>query len=108
MSRPNSHFSKILIAVLFAVVASLPALADSHVRIVRLSYIEGGVQISHGDGGAYEKAIVNLPITEGSKLKTSDDGRAEVEFEDGSTLRIVPDSVIEFPQLSLKDSGAKV
>ena len=44
---------------------------------------------------------------EGAKLKTSD-GRAEVEFEDGSTLRIVPDSVVEFPQLSLRDSGAKV
>src|SRR3954454_6077040 len=107
MSRPNSHCPKILIAVLFAVVASLPALADSHVRIVRLSYIEGGVQISHGAGGAYEKAIVNLPITEGAKLKTAD-GRAEVEFEDGSTLRIVADSTVEFSQLSLRDSGAKV
>jgi len=106
MPCPNSR--KLIVACLFALIACLPALADSHVRIVRLSYIEGGVQISPGDGGAYEKAIVNLPITEGSKLKTSDDGRAEVEFEDGSTLRIVPDSVIEFPQLSLKDSGAKV
>ncbi len=108
MSSPTSRLANILIAALFAVVACLPVLADSHVRIVRLSYIEGGVQISHGDGGAYEKAIVNLPITEGTRLKTSDEGRAEIEFEDGSTLRMVPDSVVEFPQLSLKDSGAKV
>ena len=99
MSSPKSRFAKFLIATLFAFFASLPALADSHVRIVRLSYIEGGVQISHGAGGAYEKAIVNLPITEGAKLKTSD-GRAEVEFEDGSTLRIVPDSTVAFSQLS--------
>jgi hypothetical protein len=107
MCRPNFRNSNVLILAIFALVASLSAMADSHVRIVRLSYIEGGVQISHGSGGAYEKAIVNLPITEGAKLKTSD-GRAEVEFEDGSTLRIVADSTVEFSQLSLRDSGAKV
>jgi FecR protein len=107
MSSPNSRIGNILIATLFALAASLTSSADSHVRIVRLSYIEGGVQISHRAGQTYEKAIVNLPIAEGAKLKTSD-GRAEVEFEDGSTLRIVPDSVVEFPQLSLRDSGAKV
>jgi len=107
MSSSNSRFAHIVIATLFTLVFSLSAIADSHVRIVRLSYIEGGVKISHGAGQTYEKAIVNLPIAEGAKLKTLD-GRAEVEFEDGSTLRIVPDSVVEFPQLSLRDSGAKV
>lgn len=107
MSSPSSRFAHIVIATLFTLVFSLSAIADSHVRIVRLSYIEGGVQISHGASQAYEKAIVNLPIAEGAKLKTLD-GRAEVEFEDGSTLRIVPDSQVEFPQLSLRDSGAKV
>jgi hypothetical protein len=30
-----------------------------------------------------------------------------VEFEDGSTLRVTPDTVIGFPQFSLHDSGAK-
>src|ERR1700732_1404186 len=107
MSSPNSRMGNILIATLFTLAASLTSTADSHVRIVRLSYIEGGVQISHSAGQAYEKAIVNLPIVEGAKVKTSD-GRAEVEFEDGSTLRIVPDSEVEFSQLSLRDSGAKV
>jgi len=107
MSRPNSHNFNLLLVAIFATLASISAMADSHVRIVRLSYIEGGVQISHGTGGAYEKAIVNLPITEGAKLKTAD-GRAEVEFEDGSTLRIVADSTVEFSQLSLRDSGARV
>jgi hypothetical protein len=107
MSSPNSRIAKPLIVAVYLVIASLSATADSHVRIVRLSYIEGGVQISRGAGGAYEKAIVNLPITQGSKVKTAD-GRAEVEFEDGSTLRIVADSTTEFSQLSLRDSGAKV
>jgi len=37
-----------------------------------------------------------------------DIGSAFLEFEDGSTLRVTPDTVIGFPQLSLHDSGAKV
>jgi hypothetical protein len=94
-------------AVLSAFLLSLPAFADSHVRIVRLSYIEGGVQIDRNTG-QYEKAITNLPITEGAKLRTDADGRAEVEFEDGSTLRLASGTTVQFPQLSLRESGTKV
>ena len=91
----------------FLLLLSLPALADSHVRIVRLSYIEGGVQIDRNTG-QYDKAILNLPITEGFKLRTDADGRAEVELEDGSTLRMASSTTVQFPSLSLRDSGAKV
>jgi len=87
---------------------TIPAMADSHARIVRLSYVEGDVQMDRNVGQGYEKAIINVPITEGTKLRTRLDGLAEVEFEDGSTLRITPDSQIEFSQLSLKDSGSRV
>ncbi len=93
-------------AALFFVSTSIPAFSDSQVRIVRLSYIEGGVQVDRGSG--YEKAITNLPVAQGTKLRTADDGRAEIEFEDGSTLRITPKTEVEFPQLSLRDSGGKV
>lgn len=108
MSRLDPRISIFTVAVLLCLASlSVSALADSHVRIVRLSYIEGGVQISHRDARDFEKAMINLPIAEGMKLKTADDGRAEVEFEDGSTLRVTPNSFVEFPQLSLRDSGAK-
>lgn len=96
----------ILLAAATLLLASLPALSDSQVRAVRLSYVEGGVQIARADG-QFDKAMVNLPITQGTQLRTSGDGRAEVEFEDGSTLRLAPNTSIEFPQLSLRDSGAK-
>jgi hypothetical protein len=106
VSKASLRFS---LSVLFSslLLLSVNALADSHVRIVRLSYIEGGVQIDRNTG-QYEKAIVNLPITEGAKLRTDADGRAEVEFEDGSTLRLAPRTTVQFPQLSLRDSGAKI
>ncbi len=83
-----------------------PAFADSKVRIVRLSQVKGAVQLDRNTGHGFESAMPNLPITEGARLQT-DSGFAEVEFEDNSTVRIAPDSLIEFPQLELRLSGAK-
>ncbi|HET8825870.1 MAG TPA: FecR family protein, partial [Terriglobales bacterium] len=94
------------IAAVFTLLLSLPVLAESHVRIVRLSYIDGGVTIDRNTG-QFEKAIVNLPITEGTKLRTAD-GRAEVEFEDGSTMRLASNTNVQFTKLSLLDSGGKL
>ena len=85
-----------------------PSFADSQARVVRLSDVQGDVQIDRNAGQGLEKAFLNLPITQGVKLKVGKDGRAEVEFEDGSTLRVTPNTVIDFPQLSLHDSGTKV
>jgi hypothetical protein len=73
-----------------------------------LSEVQGDVQVDRNAGQGLEKAFLNLPITQGVKLQTGKDGRAEVEFEDGSTLRVTPETVIAFPQLSLRDSGVKV
>ena len=100
-------FRRFLIPTLLSLLAALPALADSHVRIVRLSVVEGNVKVDRGTG-QFEKAIINLPITQGMKLRTADDGRAEVELEDGSTLRLATDTSVQFPELSLRDSGTKV
>jgi len=94
--------------LLFVASLTVSAFADSQVRVVRLSEVQGDVKIDRNLGQGYEKAFLNLPITQGVKLQTKNDGRAEVEFEDGSTLRITPGTVVEFPQLSLRDSGAKV
>jgi len=105
MSRTHFRFLTAAAAALFFLLASIPGFSDSQVRIVRLSYIEGGVQIDRGSG--YEKAITNLPVAHGAKVRAADDGRAEIEFEDGSTVRITPKTEVRFPQLSLRDSGGK-
>ncbi|HEX3941705.1 MAG TPA: DUF6600 domain-containing protein [Acidobacteriaceae bacterium] len=78
----------------------------SKVRIVRLSQIKGAVQLDRNTGQGFESGFPNLPIVEGAKLKTGD-GFAEVEFEDDSTLRLVPNSLVTFPRLELLPSGAK-
>ena len=79
---------------------------DSHVRIVRLSEAQGTLAMDRGTGKGYEPVMQNMPIVEGARLQT-DDGYAEVEFEDGSTMRLTPDSRVEFPQLLLRAGGVK-
>ena len=70
----------------------------SKVRIVRLSQVRGSVQIDRSDGRGYERGIANLPIVEHNQVRTGV-GIAEVEFEDNSSLRLAPNSVVEFPRL---------
>ena len=81
-----------------------PAAASPGVRIVRLSQVTGEVQLDRQTGNGFEGAFVNLPIVQGSKLRTGE-GVAEVEFEDNSSLRLTPHSMVEFPVLSANASG---
>jgi hypothetical protein len=82
--------------------------ADSYARIVRLSDVEGSVDIDRNTGQGFEKALLNMPITQGVRLKTGLTGRAEVEFEKGSVIRMVGDSSVDFTQLSLRSSGDRI
>ena len=99
-----------MLAVLAMLAASLvvSASAESKARIVRLSEVQGTVQIDRAVGDGFDKAFLNLPVIEGSKLKTGKDGRAEVEFEDGSALRLAPGSEVDFTRLALGDDGQKL
>ncbi len=95
-------------------VAANPSFADSsHVRIIRLSLVQGDVRFARDVKGdplasqtaTWENAELNLPIRQGYVLAT-DKGRAEVEFENGSMAFLSDDAVLEFYDLSLED-GAK-
>lgn len=89
------------------------ALADSgHARIVRLSLVQGDVRFARdvkGDPLAeskanWEAAALNLPIRQGYVVAT-DNGRAEVEFENGAMAFLAENTVLEFYDLSSEDGG---
>ena len=79
---------------------------DSHVRIVRLSDVKGMLALDRKTGLGFEQTMQNMPIVQGERLRTAD-GFAEVEFEDNSTLRLAPNSQVDFSLLALRSSGAK-
>lgn len=84
---------------------STAAPASPGIRIVRLSEINGKVSMDRGNKG-FEPAFVNLPVVQGSQLRT-DEGIAEVEFEDGSSLRLTTDTTVEFPVLTSRSDGSR-
>ncbi|MHB1701251.1 MAG: DUF6600 domain-containing protein [Acidobacteriaceae bacterium] len=73
--------------------------AQQRQRIVRLSYVQGSVRILQGDSTEFSQAKQNMPLVEGTRVDTGDDGRAELEFEDGSLVRLAPDSSVTLDQL---------
>ena len=104
----STSFQRMVVATLFSLLASVPAFSNSQVRIVRLSYVEGSVQIARDSAPGFDRALINLPVAQGARLHSAEGGRAEVEFEDGTAIRLTPNSTVEFPQLFLRDSGGKV
>jgi hypothetical protein len=85
-----------LAAFALGAVSLAPALlaqnAAPAARAVRLSSVDGQVQISQGSQMVTAQAVANTPLFEGTLVATADDGRAEIQFEDGSVARLSPNS----------------
>jgi hypothetical protein len=79
-------------------------------QIVRVSYVQGEVKLSTGRKGSPDlgkdwiAAGVNFPIEEGATLAT-ENGRAEVEFENGSVAYLAEHSVLQFEVLASYSQG---
>jgi uncharacterized membrane protein YgcG len=95
-----------LSCLIFTFLLGISAFADSQARIVRLSYLDGDVELDKGDGRGFSTAYRNMPVTQQSKLWARD-GQAEVEFEDGSSIRLTPDTIVAFNDLSLDNNGGR-
>jgi hypothetical protein len=109
--KPRSCFVLLaLLAGLFSLLTanSAWAQADSHARIVRLSYVEGGVTVARPDVEGWAQAPVNTPLQEGFKLSTGENSFAEVQFENGSTIRLGQLALLDFTQLALTANGGKI
>jgi hypothetical protein len=92
-------------ALILGVQALAPALRAEDqpaqpARAVRLSSVDGGVQLSKGNDVLADRAIANTPLFEGTRVTTADDGRAEIQLEDGSVARLSPNSSLTLTVLS--------
>jgi hypothetical protein len=107
MSRaedPLMNLATFLVLTLSVVLAAPSAEAQdmkNFSRIVRLSYVEGHVSFQHSSDVDWTAASVNLALQAGDRIYTGEDGRAEIEFDDGSVLRLAEKSDVEI--LALKD-----
>jgi hypothetical protein len=76
---------------------------SSPVRTARISFVTGAVTVaSNGESFA---AQLNMPAVAGQRIATGDDGQAEVEFEDGSVVRLTPNSSVSLNALNFDSSN---
>jgi len=102
----NVRRGVLALASLLLLTLAVPAFASP--RIVRLSYVAGDVRIDRNKTAGVEQAILNMPVVEGTRIySVGDDARVEIEFENGSTLRLVGNGEIAFRQLGSIDNGNK-
>lgn len=95
-----------IFAAVLAVAGIAPAQApDPSARAARLSDVEGAVQLAQGSQVLASEAPVNAPLFEGTRISTSDDGRAEIQFDDGSIARVSPNSSVTLTALR-RQAGA--
>jgi uncharacterized protein DUF6600/FecR-like protein len=72
---------------------------DAGPNVARVSFVQGSVQLLAGQDTAFQQAVMNMPVMDGSTLQTGGDGQAEVEFGDGSVARLTPNSSLQFIHL---------
>lgn len=111
MTPKQQPIARILLG--FSVAVSLGITAAwgqsySRARVVRLSFVEGHVTVQRPENAEWAEAPMNTPLEDGFKLSTAEDSFAEVEFENGSTVRLGQLSLLEFTQLALASDGSKI
>ena len=69
--------------------------------------MDGQVQIAQGSQVIAAQAVANAPLFEGTRVTTADDGRAEIQFDDGSVARISPNSSLTLTVLRGQGGAAE-
>jgi Cell division protein len=78
---------------------------NSQIRAARLSFLQGTVNVDHIDNTGSDPAQINMPLPQGVRVSTGLDGQAEIEFEDGSVVRLTPNSSLELTTLTSDVNG---
>jgi len=58
------------------------------VRLARVSYLSGPVTWRPADFGDWSRATMNLPFRQGAEIWVKPNSRAEIQFDDGSMMRL--------------------
>jgi hypothetical protein len=74
-------------------------------RAARLTYIQGSVTVNQPSNAESVPAQLNLPLLTGVQIATANDGQAEVEFEDGSVVRLTPNTILSLDNLATEPDG---
>ncbi len=86
----------------FSIVNAEESVRYTNETFARLSYINGDVYIQRASELDYEEGIINMPITEGDRMGTTE-GRAEIYLSRGKYLRLDQNTKIDFINLPKRE-----
>src|SRR5882724_2203374 len=84
------------------------ALFAGQPRYARLGEIDGKVEVQLHAADPWSAAERNLPLTELTWLRTGASSRLEIELDEGSALRLGPDSLLEISDYTRLSTGQRV
>lgn len=76
--------------------------------IAKITFYTGDVRTQPPKKDDWKKAIFQQPLTNGEKVKTEDQSRAEIGFSDGSIIRIDGNSSLDIVDAKKDKSGQQV
>ena len=94
-------------AVGITLAAIQPAVAQSNgpVRMARVSYLTGRASWRPDGTVGWSRAVVNLPMRQGAQVWLAPGCRMELQYDDGSTLRLGDDAVATLQTLYSDKDG---
>ncbi len=75
------------------------------VRLARFSYVKGNVTWRPDPGVDWSAATTNLPLRQDAQIWVTDGGRAELQFDDGSVLRLGNGALLTLKTLYSDEDG---
>lgn len=75
------------------------------VRLARVSYLTGPVTWRPSSNDDWSSASTNLPLRQGAQVWVKGGSRSELQFDDGSTLRLGGGAVCSLPTMYSDDRG---
>jgi hypothetical protein len=94
VSRSKFSFLLSLLLILFSITITAradddePDEYDVKARVVRLSLIDGEVNLKRNGNQDWERARVNYPLVEGDTLATGKDSRLEIQVDPRNFVRL--------------------
>src|SRR3954447_13178472 len=74
-------------------------------RFARVGEFDGNAEVQIQAADAWQPALRNTPLPQSARVQTAAGSHAEIELDEGSVVRIAPESLLELSDYTRLSSG---
>src|ERR1043165_4367134 len=107
MKSRKSFLLAVIAVAYLGFTSTIPGAAETvpQTRVVRLGFVEGNVTVQRPEVATWSEAPVNTPLQQGFQFSTGDNSFAEIQFENGSAIRLGERSLLDLTELAVDMTG---